>query len=143
MADEEVLYGIGTVADIRKKMTGKPVARSHNMGSEMLTELMDAIQTGIESYITVPNMPELATKAIKEVLDKKFGPAWQCIIGEGFAYDISVQSDAYLLMFYNGNLGCLVFKTWSMFHSYILYFVIVIDFIWDWRLNLNFSKLQN
>lgn len=72
---------------------------------------MDAIQTGIESYATAPNMPELATKAIKEVLDKKFGPAWQCIIGEGFAYDISVQSDAYLLMFYNGNLGCLVFKT--------------------------------
>lgn len=56
-------------------------------------------------------MPELATKYIKEILDKKLGPSWQCVIGEGFAYDISVQSDAYLLMFYNGNLGCLVFKT--------------------------------
>lgn len=63
-------------------------------------------------------MPELASKFIKESLDKKFGPAWQCIIGEGFAYDISVQSDAYLLMFYNGNLGCLVFKTW--FHYSLL-----------------------
>jgi dynein light chain 4 len=72
---------------------------------------MDSIQTGIESYITVPNMPELSTKYIKETLDKKFGPSWQCIIGEGFAYDISVQSDACLLMVYNGNLGCLVFKT--------------------------------
>ena len=76
----------------------------------MLTELMDTIQTGIES-ITTSNVAELASKAIKEVLDKKFGPAWQCVIGEGFAYDISVQSDAYLLMFYNGNMGCLVFKT--------------------------------
>lgn len=72
---------------------------------------MDTIQTGIEAYPSVPNMPELATKTIKETLDKKFGPAWQCVIGEGFAYDISVQSDAYLLMFYNGTLGCLVFKT--------------------------------
>ena len=42
---------------------------------------MDSIQTGIESFITVQNMPEMATKAIKEILDKKFGPAWQCVIG--------------------------------------------------------------
>ena len=77
----------------------------------MLTELIDTIQTGIESYAAMPNMPELATKAIKQILDKKFGPSWQCVIGEGFAYDISVQSDAYLIMFYNGVLGCMVFKT--------------------------------
>ena len=77
----------------------------------MLTQLMDSIQTGIQTYATAPNMPQLATKYIKEILDKKLGPSWQCVIGEGFAYDISVQSDAYLLMFYNGNLGCLVFKT--------------------------------
>jgi hypothetical protein len=25
-----------------------------------------------------------------------------------------VQSDACLLMVYNGNLGCLVFKTWKL-----------------------------
>ena len=56
-------------------------------------------------------MAELAPKAIKEVLDKRYGPAWHVIIGEGYAYDISVQSGAYLLMYYNGNLGCLVFKT--------------------------------
>jgi len=56
-------------------------------------------------------MAELATKSIKEVLDKRYGPAWQCVIGEGFAYDISVQSGAYLLMYYNGSLGCLIFKT--------------------------------
>jgi dynein light chain 4 len=56
-------------------------------------------------------MPELATKSIKEFLDKRYGPAWQCVIGEGFAYDISVQSGAYLLMYYNGTLGCLIFKT--------------------------------
>ena len=63
----------------------------------------------------MPNMPELAPKAIKEVLDKRYGPAWHVVIGEGFAYDISVQSGAYLLMYYNGNLGCLVFKTWCCY----------------------------
>jgi len=56
-------------------------------------------------------MPELATKNIKEVLDKRYGPAWHVIMGEGFAYDISVQSGAYMLMFYNGNIACLIFKT--------------------------------
>jgi hypothetical protein len=49
----------------------------------MLTELTDTISSGIEAYATgaVANMPELASKNIKENLDKKFGPAWQCIIG--------------------------------------------------------------
>lgn len=56
-------------------------------------------------------MSELATKNIKENLDKKYGPSWHAVIGEGYSYDISVQSGAYLLMYYNGTLGCLVFKT--------------------------------
>lgn len=37
MAEEEVLYGIGTMTEIRKKMTGKPIAKSHDLNSEMLT----------------------------------------------------------------------------------------------------------
>jgi hypothetical protein len=37
MSDEEVLYGLGTLAELKKKMVGKPVAKSHNLGSEMLT----------------------------------------------------------------------------------------------------------
>lgn len=32
MAEEEVLYGIGTLGEIKKKMTGKPVAKSHDLG---------------------------------------------------------------------------------------------------------------
>lgn len=106
-----MLYGIGTEKEIRKKMGAKAVAKSHDLSSEMLTELADAVINGIEAYATFPNMPELATKSIKEVLDKRYGPAWHVVIGEGYAYDISVESGAYLLMYYNGNLGCLVFKT--------------------------------
>ncbi len=56
-------------------------------------------------------MPEMACKNIKDTLDKKFGPAWHAVIGEGYAFDISVQTGAYLMMYYNGSLGCLVFKT--------------------------------
>lgn len=37
MAEEEILYGVGTMTEIKKKMTGKPVAKSHDLNSEMLT----------------------------------------------------------------------------------------------------------
>lgn len=106
-----MLYGLGTQKELAKKMLAKPIAKSHDLSGEMLTELSDSIINGIEAYATFPNMPELASKNIKETLDKRYGPAWHVVIGEGYAYDISVQSGAYLLMYYNGTLGCLVFKT--------------------------------
>lgn len=33
------------------------------------------------------------------------------IIGEGYAYDVTVQNNTRLFMFYNGCLACLVFKS--------------------------------
>ena len=111
MIDQTVLYGLGTKTELSKRMVGKGVAKKHDLPAEMLTELMDSVQTAIQAFASVPNMPELATKSIKEGLDKKYGPDWHVIIGEGFAYDISVQSDAYLLMCYNGTLGVLLFKS--------------------------------
>lgn len=47
----------------------------------MLTELSDAVINGIEAFATFPNMPELASKNIKEALDKRYGPAWHVVIG--------------------------------------------------------------
>lgn len=37
MADEEVLYGLGTHKELTKKMLGRPLAKSHDLSSEMLT----------------------------------------------------------------------------------------------------------
>jgi dynein light chain 4, axonemal len=72
---------------------------------------VDLIQNSIESCMILPNMPEAASKLIKEDLDRKYGPTWQCVIGEGYAFHVTVQSGSYLQMYYNGNLSCLVFKT--------------------------------
>ncbi len=36
-AEEEVLYGLGTEKELKKKMMGKPVAKSHDLTGEMLT----------------------------------------------------------------------------------------------------------
>ena len=33
--------------ELKKRMTGKTLAKSHDLNGEMLGELMDAIQTGI------------------------------------------------------------------------------------------------
>ena len=30
-------------------------------------------------------------KMIKEVLDKKFGPSWHVVVGEGFGFEISYE----------------------------------------------------
>ena len=57
MADEEILYGIGTRGQIQRKMAGKAIAKSHELSGEMLTELSDTIINGIEAYVTMPNMP--------------------------------------------------------------------------------------
>jgi hypothetical protein len=81
MAEEEVLYGLGTLKELSKKMLGKPVAKSHDLSAEMLTELSDAVINGIEAFTTFPNMPELASKNIKETLDKRYGPAWHVVMG--------------------------------------------------------------
>ena len=64
-AEEEVLYGLGTKKELLRKMAGKSIAKYHDLNGEMLTELTDTVINGIEAYVTMPNMPELATKNIK------------------------------------------------------------------------------
>jgi hypothetical protein len=31
MIEEEVIYGLGTYTELKKRMTGKPVAKSHDL----------------------------------------------------------------------------------------------------------------
>lgn len=59
MTDPPVLYGIGTMDEIRKKMTGKYIIKQTDLPTEMRAELADAIQTGIESYAAQPNVIEV------------------------------------------------------------------------------------
>jgi len=54
---------------------------------------------------------EAASKAIKEGLDRKLGPTWHCILGDGFAVDVTMQKKSLLFGFYNGNIAVLVFKS--------------------------------
>jgi dynein light chain 4 len=51
-----------------------------------------------------------AAQAVKEALDKKFGPSWQCCVGEGFGFDVTYNSRNMLLVYYGEKLGILIFK---------------------------------
>jgi hypothetical protein len=43
-------------------------------------------------------------------MDKDYGAYWQCIIGEGFAYDINHQTKSILHCFVSGMFSVLLFK---------------------------------
>lgn len=60
--EPEILYGIGTMEEIKKKMTGKYIIKQTDLPPEMKAELADAVQTGIESYAAMPNMIEVKAK---------------------------------------------------------------------------------
>jgi hypothetical protein len=57
-----------------------------------------------------PGGAQKASQAIKDGLDKKFGPTWHAVVGEGFAYDITFNSHHMVYLFYGEKLGILVFK---------------------------------
>ncbi|KAL4432361.1 hypothetical protein ABPG74_011120 [Tetrahymena malaccensis] len=99
------------INELRKLMIGKAIINSSDMQGDLLQEAQDVIQSGIENNSAPVLNIEAACKYIKENLDKKFGPTWQCIIGEGYAYDVTVQNNTLLFMFYNGNLAVLIFKS--------------------------------
>ena len=61
------------------------------------------------SYLPSSVPPQKAAQMIKEMMDKKFGPAWHVAMGEGYGFDVSYNTRHLLYMFYSG-LGILVFK---------------------------------
>ncbi len=47
-----------------------------------------------------PARPQKAAQAVKEGMDKKFGPTWHCCIGEGFGFDITFNTRNMLMIYY-------------------------------------------
>ncbi|KAL9701304.1 hypothetical protein quinque_004745 [Culex quinquefasciatus] len=51
-----------------------------------------------------------AAKAIKELMDKKFGTFWHVVVGEGFGYEVSYETKNILYLFFGGNLAIVLWK---------------------------------
>jgi dynein light chain 4 len=52
----------------------------------------------------------MAARMIKEAMDKKFGPSWHTVVGEGFGFEISYECKNLLYMFFGGNLAICIWK---------------------------------
>jgi dynein light chain 4 len=94
------------LANDMKKSFSKPIIKSTDMSSDLLSEALDMVVSAVDQKPSY----EAAAKAIKEGMDKKFGPTWHCIIGGAYGFDITMQSESLLYCFYQGKVGVLLFK---------------------------------
>eukprot|EP01064_Diplonema_japonicum_P000770 TRINITY_DN10512_c0_g1_i1.p1 TRINITY_DN10512_c0_g1~~TRINITY_DN10512_c0_g1_i1.p1 ORF type:complete len:107 (+),score=7.45 TRINITY_DN10512_c0_g1_i1:54-374(+) len=80
-----------------------------DMPEEMRAEAKDTVVTALEKNPD-PDKYEAAAKFIKDVMDKKFGHPWHCVIGEGFGFEITYELKHLMYMYFGGNVAILLFK---------------------------------
>ncbi len=91
-----------------RKLTAKALTRSVDMTLEMSTEAMEIITMSVDKHAATKNY-EASAQLIKTTLDKKFGAAWHCVIGEGFGFEITYQAKNMVYVYY-GSIGILAYK---------------------------------
>lgn len=84
-----------------------PLVKESDMSEDMRNEAIELIVTACEKYAA---NNEMAANLIKEQLDKKFGPSWHVLVGEGFGFDISYEVNTLLYLFFGGNTGICIWK---------------------------------
>lgn len=78
------------------------------MSVEMSMEAMEIITMSVDKHGATKNY-EAAAQSIKTNMDKKFGAAWHCVIGEGFGFEITYQAKNMVYVYY-GHIGILAYK---------------------------------
>mmetsp|Transcript_18525 Transcript_18525/g.19296 ORF Transcript_18525/g.19296 Transcript_18525/m.19296 type:complete len:105 (+) Transcript_18525:186-500(+) len=91
-----------------RKLISKALTRSVDMSMEMSMESMEIITMAVDKHAATKNY-EAAAQLIKTTMDKKFGAAWHCVIGEGFGFDITYQAKNMVYVYY-GCIGILAYK---------------------------------
>lgn len=94
-----------------KKIFSKNITKSSSMGHELHSETLDLIISVLDAQFAngVPNY-EASAKQIKDQMDKKYGPSWHCIMGEGFGFQVTYQLDHMLYLYYQGSVAILLYK---------------------------------
>ena len=101
------------------------ISQSVDMSAEMASETIEVITMAVDKHQQTKNYEvcsiyyfidvaqlmvfQAAAQLIKTSLDKKFGAAWHCVIGEGFGFDMTYQAKNMLYMYY-GTIGILAYK---------------------------------
>ena len=73
-----------------------PKVKYTDMEEEMKSEVLEICNNACDQHA---NNNEMCAKMIKEILDRKFGPSWHVIVGEGFGFEISYEVKKMLYMF--------------------------------------------
>eukprot|EP01033_Poteriospumella_lacustris_P018433 gene18433-13260_t len=89
-------------------MSVKAIMKSVDMTQDMASEAMEVITMSVDKHQATKNY-EASAQLIKATLDKKFGAAWHCAIGEGFGFDITYQAKNMIYVYY-GSIGILCYK---------------------------------
>ncbi|XP_055533391.1 dynein axonemal light chain 4 [Wyeomyia smithii] len=84
-----------------------PLVKFSDMNDDVRTEAIELSITACEKYA---QNYEHAAKAIKELMDKKFGTFWHVVVGEGFGYEVSYETKSILYLFFGGNLAIVLWK---------------------------------
>eukprot|EP00887_Chlorella_sp_A99_P005501 scaffold1.g5501.t1 len=68
------------------------------LSPDMKQEAVDMCITACEKFPAAADV-EKCTQSIKEQLDKKFGPAWQVVVGKSFSFEITHECKHMLYLF--------------------------------------------
>lgn len=102
-------FGLVTNSTHTMRLIPSADTQHSDMPTEMGNEIVEICTAALDKFLLNRDY-EGASTAIKNSLDKKFGPSWQCAIGEGFGFDISCQQN-FLLHMYYGKVGILCYKS--------------------------------
>lgn len=84
-----------------------PLEKLSDMPEEMRAEAKDTVVSALEKF---PDNYELASKFVKEQMDKKFGSPWHCVMGEGFGFEITYELKHLMYMYHRGYTAIVIFK---------------------------------
>jgi dynein light chain 4 len=83
------------------------LTQSADMSSDLQSEAIDLIVSAIDKQ---RGNYEGAAKQVKEQMDRKFGPSWHCVMGEGFGFHVTHEMKHLMFLYYQGNVAVLLFK---------------------------------
>ncbi|KAH8416074.1 hypothetical protein KR222_007676 [Zaprionus bogoriensis] len=102
MGDEEEAKG-----GDKKVVHIYPLVKHSDMREEMRSEVIELSVSACEKW---SSNYEMAAKVIKDTMDKKFGIYWHVVVGEGFGFEVSYETENILYLFFGGNLAIVLWK---------------------------------
>ena len=89
-----------------RKPLNYPLVVESDMNEDLQTETVELIVSVIERS---QNNLEVCSKSLKEDMDKKTGPGWNVVVGEGFSHYITYFKNM-IFVYFGGNIGVLMWK---------------------------------